>query len=190
MIENYPLAATQAARLLREAIIDCGLSQREIARRLGYKSSVVVSHMASGRAPIPIDRAGDIANEVGLDPAAFVIAVLKQRHPEIDFALLSADKRRMHDKPHADPLVAELELLAGSALSELPPGHIRVLKDVVSARDPSARWLNVNEVVAMGLIRDAFPGIADLGLTEAHREAVRAALKSASKEISHAGRPS
>jgi hypothetical protein len=56
-----------------------------MAGQLGYKSAVVLSHMRTGRLPIPIDRAGEIAKMVGLEPARFLILVLEQRYPDVDF---------------------------------------------------------------------------------------------------------
>ena len=60
---DYPLKETVATRMLAKALEDAArdrdLSQRQIARQLGYKGSVVLSHMALGRVPIPIDRVPD-----------------------------------------------------------------------------------------------------------------------------------
>lgn len=86
---SYPLAHTQASKMLGEAFERIreqkGLSQRQVAAMLGYKASVVLSHMASGRAPIPIGRAPELAQVLDLDPAEFLLAVLEQREPGVDF---------------------------------------------------------------------------------------------------------
>nr|WP_166175711.1 helix-turn-helix transcriptional regulator [Altererythrobacter segetis] len=86
---DYPLANSEATRMLaaglEHAAEDKGWSQRTIAKMLNYRASVVLSHMALGRVPIPIDRALQFARLLGMDTAKFLLAVLEQRHPEIDF---------------------------------------------------------------------------------------------------------
>lgn len=57
---GYQWADTAAAKMLlsglERARDQMGLSVRQLAKSLGYKQAVVLSHMATGRAPIPIDR--------------------------------------------------------------------------------------------------------------------------------------
>lgn len=88
----YPHAESTAARMMAEAFtklaLKKGLSQRRLAAQLGYKSSVVLSHMALGRVPIPIDRASQLAQVLQLDEREFVLALLEQRHPNIPFRQL------------------------------------------------------------------------------------------------------
>src|SRR4051794_35113776 len=90
--DDYPLQGTRAQMMLEEAMKRAqvaGRSQRQVAKDdLGYGSSVVLSHMTLGRVPIPIDRAEDIANALGMEPKAFLLAVLEQRHPDIDYRAL------------------------------------------------------------------------------------------------------
>lgn len=85
----YPYSGTFATKMLAEAFKErarnAGLSQRQIAAKLHYRTSVTLSHMAIGRIPIPINRAPELARILGLDAAEFLLAVMEQRHPEIDF---------------------------------------------------------------------------------------------------------
>lgn len=85
----YPHATSAAAVMLTSAFgrlaSDHGISQRRLAAHLGYANSVPLSHMASGRVPVPIDRALDLAEATGMCPKEFLLAVLDQRHPEIPF---------------------------------------------------------------------------------------------------------
>lgn len=150
---------------LRTAALERGLSLREIGRRLGYKQPVVLSHMANGRVPIPIDRALDIAREVGLPAAQFLQAVLRQRHPEVDWRLVTSSV--------ADPVVAELELLAGKPLGALSQAHHRVLRDLVRDPDPEARWLSIPEIAVVKVLRELFPNMQRDGLAEWQREFLR-----------------
>src|SRR5689334_14158863 len=88
---DYPLQGTRAQVMLESAMKAAqatGRSQRQVAAELGYKTSVVLSHMTVGRVPIPVDRAKDMATTLGMDPDTFLLAVLEQRHPEIDFKSL------------------------------------------------------------------------------------------------------
>src|SRR5688572_16263254 len=98
------LAARMLASGLKVAALERGLSLRAIGGRLEYKQPVVLSHMATGRVPIPLDRALDIAREVGLPDKPFLEAVLQQRHPGVDWSLVTG---------RADPLIGELETIAG-----------------------------------------------------------------------------
>src|SRR5437763_15377370 len=96
---------------LRFAAQERGVSLREIGRRLGYKQPVVLSHMANGRVPIPIDRAVDIARHVEIPARQLLEAVLQQQHPKVEWRLITG-----------------LERVAGKPVSEPSPGHQRVLR--------------------------------------------------------------
>lgn len=157
-------AETPAARMLasglRVAAMERGLSLREIGRRLDYKQPVVLSHMATGRVPIPLDRALDIAREVGLPEKQFLQEVLQQRHPDVDWRLITAA---------ADPFVDELETVARKPLSDLSVEHQRVLKDVVRDPAPDSRWLSVHEIAALQQLRKIFPHMQREGLSSDDR---------------------
>lgn len=165
----HRLAKTAAARMLSDglktAASEKALSLREAGRRLGYKQPVVLSHMASGRVPIPIDRAVDIAAEVGLPAKAFLEAVLQQRHPDVDWTLLAT---------RPDPLITELERVAGKPLNELSAAHIGVLRDVVRDAKPEERWLAVPEISAVQLLREIFPHLRSEGLSLGDQSILRA----------------
>lgn len=157
-------AETPAARMLasglRVAAVERGLSLREIGRRLNYKQPVVLSHMATGRVPIPLDRALDIAREVGLPAKQFLQEVLQQRHPNVDWRLVTSV---------VDPFVDELETIARKPLSDLSAEHQRVLKDVVRDPEPRSRWLSINEISALQHLRKIFPHMHRDGLSSNDR---------------------
>jgi transcriptional regulator with XRE-family HTH domain len=161
-------ANTTAARMLtdglRSAALERGLSLREIGRRLGYKQPVVLSHMAKGRVPVPIDRAPEIARQVGVPVDRFLEAVLRQHHPEVEWELIT--------EPSAI-LYGEMEHIAGKSLDELDAGHQRVLKEAVEERDPEARWLSAAEVPVIQLVRELFPAVSAEGLSASDREFLR-----------------
>lgn len=152
----YPLADTEAVAVLNAALdrvrAENGLTQRDIAGQLGYKGSVVLSHMASGRVPIPLDRATVMAEVLGLDPRAFLLAVLEQRFPEIGFKdLLGITIER------SEGVVARLEMLAGKPLELLDRETLGVIEQAVTSNAPARRWLTLNELAIVDAIRSRFP---------------------------------
>jgi hypothetical protein len=169
-MSDYPYAASEAAQMLarglKSASQEQGISLREIGRRLRYKQPVVLSHMAAGRVPIPLDKAPAIAAEVGLSQASFLLAVLRQRHPNIDWQLITGA---------ADPFASELERTAGKPLRSLSSPHQRVLRDVVRDSAPEERWLSIPEIAAMKFLRELFPNLLTSGLAEDDRDALRLA---------------
>lgn len=85
----YPYAETVAAKMLAEAFHENWktrrLSQRQLASKLGYRSSISLSHMAIGRIPVPIARVTDLSRDLEIDETALLWAVLEQRYPNIEF---------------------------------------------------------------------------------------------------------
>lgn len=168
---DYPYLNSAACRMLQtgldQAEKDKGWSQRQVAKMLNYKSSVVLSHMATGRVPIPVDRALDFARLLKMPAGEFLFAVLEQRHPEIDWARHLSGGARKSAPKHADSFVAtELEALAGAELDSLPQQTVNVLRDVVADRNASRRWMNLHEVPVVEALRKSHPE----GLTPAQRK--------------------
>jgi hypothetical protein len=152
--DEYKYADTRAARLLTEALRRKSeverLSLRSIAKQLDYKQAVVLSHMANGRVPIPVDRAPDIAVAVGLPEREFLLAVLEQRHDEVNWGLITSLN---------DEFVEELEAIAGKPLSTLSPEHRQIMREVVAEPKPQRRWLTLTEVPVMEAVRAEVPYI-------------------------------
>jgi hypothetical protein len=156
---DFDYKSTRAAQMLaeglRHASSERGLSVRQLGKKLHYKQAVVLSHWATGRVPIPIDRAVEVAREVGLPQREFLLAVLEQRHRDVDWNLITGFK---------DDLVEDLEDIAGKPLSTLSPEHQTVMKEVVAESRPQRRWLTVNEVPVMQAIREQAPYVRSDGL--------------------------
>lgn len=170
---DYPLQGTRAQVMLESAMKAAqasGRSQREVAGELGYKSSVVLSHMTVGRVPIPVDRAKDMAVALGIDPDAFLLAVLEQRYPEIDF------KSLFNISYSSTGTVGRLEAIAGSSLDDLPAETRAMLEEVVGARNPRRRWLALPELATIDLIRELRPNSSTDGLSNEDRQAIQKAL--------------
>jgi hypothetical protein len=166
---DFPLKGTEAQRMLADALErafrDKDQSQRFIAGQLGYKSSVVLSHMALGRVPIPVDRAVDFARYLGMDQNEFLLAVLKQRHPEIDFDRLLT-KGKGPRKASSSALADELEATAGKPLDNLNIGQVKVMREVVQDANAPRRWVNAHEIGMIEQIRKVKPD----GLTPAENK--------------------
>ena len=174
MLGDYPLKDTRAQVMLENAMKLAqakGRSQRDVAASLGYKTSVVLSHMTVGRVPIPVDRAVHIAKELGMPADAFLLAVLEQRFPDIDF-------NKLFDVTYSSGrTVARLEVVAGCSLEDLPPETRAILEEVVAARNPRRRWLAPAELATMELIRSLRPDSAVNGLTDDERQAIEKVLR-------------
>ena len=175
MPDAYPLKDTRATIMLAEAMKAAqvsGRSQRDIAtKNLGYKSSVVLSHMTAGRVPIPIDRAEEIASALGMDTQTFQLAVLEQRFPDVDFKTL------FNVAYSSDRTVGRLEAVAGCSLNDLPADTRAMLDEVVAARNPKRRWLEPAELATIDLIRRLRPDSPSEGLSEVDRQAIEKALR-------------
>lgn len=174
---DYPFGKSHATKMLQEGLAqvekDKGYSQRQVAKLLNYKTSVVLSHMALGRVPIPVDRALDFARILKMNAGEFLMAVLEQRHPEIDWARhLAGAAKRSSAKATESYVTAELEALAGSDLDSLPQQVVNVLRDVVADRNATRRWMNLHEVPIIESIRDRHPH----GLNPAQRKELDAFL--------------
>jgi transcriptional regulator with XRE-family HTH domain len=164
------LATRMLAEGLGRASQERGLSLRKLSARLGYKQAVVLSHMATGRVPIPIDRAEDIARELEIDPAAFLQAVVEQRHPEVTWSLLGAEAQDTEDFSN------ELAVSLGKPLRDLSTEQRAVMREVAAEPNPRRRWVTVHELIAIEVLREARPTIGTEGLSPAEIAAVRAAL--------------
>lgn len=172
--QDYPLQGTRAQVMLERAMKAAqasGRSQRDVAADLGYKTSVVLSHMTAGRVPIPVDRAMDMAAALSIDPDAFLVAVLEQRHPDIDFNSL------FNISYSSAETVGRLEAIAGCSLDDLPVETVSMIEEVIAARHPRRRWLAPAELQTMALIRDLRPNSSVEGLSETDRDAIEKALR-------------
>ena len=170
--DDYDYKHTRAAQMLaeglRRASAERGISVRQLGKKLNYKQAVVLSHWATGRVPIPIDRAVEVAREVGLPEREFLLAVLEQRHKEVDWGLITDLN---------DDLVVDLEAIAGKPLSTLSPEHQQIMKEVVAEAQPRRRWLTLSEVPAMEAIREQAPYVRSDGLPRRLVETITTALR-------------
>jgi len=151
--DGYEWAGTVAANMMAAGIQraneEMGLSLRQLGKQLGYKQAVVLSHMSNGKAPIPIDRAEELAEALQLDPIRFLRAVLYQRHPQVKWDMLFDTS----DADVEDPLAVQLEAILGATLSELNSEQRKVMREVASDARPNRRWLTVHEIPSVEEMR-------------------------------------
>lgn len=186
---EYPLAHTRATRMFSDGLDrierEQGVSQRTLAKQLHYRSSVVISHMASGRAPIPIDRTMDFVRALKLDPTEFLWAVLEQRYPDIPFSrFCKGDKTKgakasavgNHDEEIM--VMEDLQSAARGPLANLPPEQFSVMREAASDREARRRWLSTPELSVMDVFRAERPEILENGMTVKQRVKLKECVES------------
>jgi hypothetical protein len=150
---DFPYGGTRAAYMLKlgldRAKQERGVSIRTLGKRLGYRQATVLSHMASGRVPVPFERAPEMARQLDLNVAEFLVAILEQRMPEAGDVLLPY----ISCAPRTTGWLHELETVAGTTLDALPDEHRAVLMEVVSDRAPRRRWLSLAELAIVTEMR-------------------------------------
>lgn len=172
--QTFPFVNSRAANMLREGIrrqAEQGRSIRSLGKALNYKQAVVLSHMANGRVPVPLERAPDIARATGLDPSQFLAAAVAQRNPEAADLLgrqIAADR--------VGGIAFELAAIADAPLDALNEEQQAVLREVVADPRPRRRWLAVAELPAVLSLRQARPRMVHDGLSGADLERILDAL--------------
>lgn len=168
---------SEAARCLKSALDalkrEKKISLREVARRLKYKQPVTLSQMANGRMPIPVERAAEIAQAVGIDPDYFTKIVLKQRYPNLEISL---DREISSFTGLIDVIDVDAEIFGSS--STLTLSQQRVVREVLRDKKAEERWLSVHEVDAVRMIRQLRPDFKIDGLSGHDLDRIRSALSS------------
>ena len=167
----YPFRDTAAADMLSRALSKYseqpGRSIRKLGALLGYKQAAILSHMATGRVPIPLDRAAELAQALEMPEGRFVSEVLRQRHPEAYAALARATPEDRH------LLVVD----ADADASGLSPVQARIIREVGRDARPQERWMSVPELEVMELIRTTCPHVSTEGLTRDELNAISIGLQ-------------
>lgn len=181
--DGYQWADTAAAKMLlsglERAREQMGVSVRQLAKSLGYKQAVVLSHMATGRAPIPIDRAEQIASALEIDPGKFLRAVLNQRHPEVSWKLITGEAGATETDNN---LAGQLEIILNAPLSDLNTEQRRVMREVAAERSPRRRWISIHELPLIEAIRSQEGAARDGELSDEEIDAILAALDGPSSQ--------
>ncbi|OHD05596.1 helix-turn-helix domain-containing protein [Sphingopyxis sp. RIFCSPHIGHO2_12_FULL_65_19] len=150
----HPFAEDQATKMLDRALAltkeKSGKNLTEVASAIGI-SKATLSHMAVGRAPIPIDRAHDLANHLNMEPRTFVMAVLNQRHPEA-MAIVAGSELQSNGKQDR-----QLDWVLSRPVAELSDDQVTIIREVARDARPRERWLSVSEVPTVNAIRRLRP---------------------------------
>jgi transcriptional regulator with XRE-family HTH domain len=83
-----------AGRWLKEAREAAGLTQAELAERVGLRYYTFVSQVESGLGRLPIETQGAWACALGLDPREFAQTLLRYYEPELHRLLFEAEDGR------------------------------------------------------------------------------------------------
>ncbi|MDO6415934.1 hypothetical protein Q4F19_16205 [Sphingomonas sp. BIUV-7] len=172
---DFPYRHTEAVRLLAEGLERAkarGVSLRAVAKEMRYAEPVSISHMATGRSAVPIDRAHEIASVLKLDADLFMVAALEQRLPEFDWAairlLMTAERE-----------LAVFRVVTGRALSDMTDEQLAIISNVANADDPERRWIKPLEVPLVEAVRKADPSSSSLGLDSNTLSAIAAVVAEA-----------
>jgi hypothetical protein len=161
---EFPYSDTRAAMMLKTALlrakVERGISARALAKEMNYKQAVVLSHMASGRVAIPLERVAELAGHLNIDASAFLLAAVEQRVSGAGDLLESAGC----STALADGFVEDLSAIAGKGLAALSDEAKRILREVVADPSPARRWLSLAELPVVLMLRAKFPGMASEGL--------------------------
>jgi transcriptional regulator with XRE-family HTH domain len=82
----------QAGDWLKQRRADAGLSQVDLAARLGLKYYTFISQVENGFSRVPTETMAAWATALGLDPAAFAKHLLSYYEPELHRLLFGAKK--------------------------------------------------------------------------------------------------
>ena len=76
------------ASMLSKAIDASGLTQREIADRIGLKHPNVISMIKQGTTRVPLNRIPALSQALGMDEKDFLILAIQEYHPGVHEILL------------------------------------------------------------------------------------------------------
>ena len=83
----------QAGDWLKQRRADAGLSQADLAARLGLKYYTFISQVENGFSRVPTEIMGAWASELGLEQAAFAKHLLMYYEPELHRLLFGAESK-------------------------------------------------------------------------------------------------
>jgi transcriptional regulator with XRE-family HTH domain len=176
---QFPYADSRAALVLQSALgrakTQKKMSLRAIAKALNYRQAAVLSHMASGRIPVPVERAEEIAVALDINPSAFMKMVLKQRYPNMSLEV----EQHVFDH-HA--LLSGLDTNLPPGLNNATPSQMRIIREVLRDDHASERWLSPHEVFFVSEIRKLRPDVIADGLSSDDLKQVRLALGRATSQ--------
>ena len=76
------------ANRLKKAIDNSDLTQREIADRVGFKKSNIISMMKTGDTRVPLNRIPALAASLDIDEREFLMLAIEEYHPGVHEVLV------------------------------------------------------------------------------------------------------
>jgi len=74
-------AHSQVARYITDAIERCGKTQLQISREIGFEKPNVITMIKQGKTKLPLDRMGEVARALEVDPYELVDLAMNEYHP-------------------------------------------------------------------------------------------------------------
>jgi transcriptional regulator with XRE-family HTH domain len=134
---NMSPRSVTVAEFLSKQIDKSGLTQREIAERVGYAKPNVISMMKLGQTKIPVDKAPAFAKALGVDPAHFMGLVLQEYMPEVWKTLEDVFGEALTDREKA--FVAILREVDPTAELKLDDATIALVGEVLRKRQSGGK---------------------------------------------------
>ena len=138
-------------RRVREYRLQKRLSQQELADRVGYKGKDMISRIESGQTNIPMPKAVEIANALGVKLSDLTGS---WKYVEPDRTLPAGSFHGGNVRPDIVPVVEELK--------ELDPSNIARVKAYIQALRSVQTWRQLNGTVKDGESESALMGQLDL----------------------------
>jgi hypothetical protein len=157
---DFPFSASRASQMLREALTNYTAAHkgglRALSDRLEMRPATLLSHMGNGRMAIPLDRADQLATVLGIDRAAFCLAVLEQRAPSAYHAI--DDATGVGSLGVCIPTLARQALQILSASAESGEALIKLLRRGAGVASPLEHWVEGEELELIAAVRRVVKG--------------------------------
>lgn len=167
---DFPFSASRASQMLREALTNYTAAHkgglRALSDRLEMRPATLFSHMGNGRMAIPLDRADQLATVLGIDRAAFCLAVLEQRAPSAYHAI--DDATGVGSLGSCIPATARQALKILGASSANGEALIELMRRGASVTAPLEHWVEGEELELIVAARRVISG----KLTSADRRTI------------------
>lgn len=119
---------TKVSLFFKEALEVCGKTQAQVAEEVGYPKPNIISMFKNGDTRIPLEKAGDLALAVNVDPVHFVRLLLESYTP-LTYGLMSR---------HLGELVSANELAI-----------LRVIREASDNSDPALKSFSKGMIEAL-----------------------------------------
>lgn len=159
---SLPYAGTRAAEMLREALVRYTSQHRgglrALAATFDMKQATVLSHMATGRIGIPLDRVEQFAEVLEMNVEEFSLAVIEQREPAM-LGLLSRLYGHVGNRAQSGELASLIDEMRSTV--DLSSRQMEDIRDILRHRGTPARLVTGRASELISAIRSAQPNGLD-----------------------------